>query len=407
MRSQVWWRWIIGFLSTIALIISIILSWHFISGDQILGCSGGSPCENVLNSRWSTLAGFIPVSALAAGVYLAIFISNLFIGPSTEESVRDMAWILMIVFSGAITGSAIWFIIVQKWIVKSFCMYCMTAHITGIFLSIAIVYRAFKERFLSTENLSDRNSNKYKKLKSSNNMSGSKKISGLIFAGMMLSAIMAVAQISMTPKAEFKDGQAQTKLPEVDYNNVPLTGSVNAEHKVLLLFDYKCSHCQKLHYQLKETVRRYDGKLAFVICPSPLNTACNPYIPKDNAFFKNSCEMAKIGLAVWKADKSKFSQFEDWMFSFETGDKWHPRAIEETTKMAIELIGKDRLNEALSDKWIGEYLETSVDIFGRTMQNGKGGIPRLVYGNKWVIPETNNAEDLINILSTSLGLPKP
>jgi uncharacterized membrane protein len=385
----------------------MILSWHFISGDQILGCSGGSPCENVLNSRWSTLAGFIPVSAMAAGVYLAIFISNLFAGPTTEKSVRDLAWILMIVFSGAITGSAIWFIIVQKWMVKSFCPYCMTAHITGILLSFTIIYLAFKGKVFNTENVSDKNSTSNANIKSLNNMSHSKKITGLIFTGMILSVFMAVAQMSMTPKAEYKDGQAQTKLPEVDYNNVPLTGSVNAEHKVLLLFDYKCSHCQKLHYQLKETVRRFNGKLAFVICPAPLNTVCNPYIPKDNAFFKNSCELAKIGLAVWKADKSKFTEFEDWMFSFETGDKWLPRTLEETTKKAAELVGEINLNKALSDKWVGEYLETSVDIFGRTMQNGKGGIPRLVYSNKWVIPETDNAEDLINILTKSLGLPKP
>lgn len=238
-------------------------------------------------------------------------------------------------------------------------------------------------------------------------MSGSKKITGLIFAGIMLSVILAVAQMSLTPKSGFKKGQAQTELPEVDFSNVPVTGSVNAEHKVLLLFDYNCSHCQKIHYLINEAVRRYNGKLAFVICPAPLNTGCNPYIPKDNAFFKNSCKLANIGLAVWKADKLKFSEFEDWMFSFESGDKWHPRTLDETTKKAVELIGKDNLNKALSDKWIGEYLETSVDIFGKTMQNGKGGIPRLVFGNKWVIPETDNAEDLINILTTSFGLPKP
>ena len=34
---------------------------------------------------------------------------------------------------------------------------------------------------------------------------------------------------------------------------------------VTVLFDYKCPHCQQLHFMLDEAIRRYGGKLAFAL----------------------------------------------------------------------------------------------------------------------------------------------
>jgi len=56
---------------------------------------------------------------------------------------------------------------------------------------------------------------------------------------------------------------------------------------------------------------------------------------------------------------------------------------------------------------VEKYLQTSVEIYGKTIQNGKGGIPKMVFGSRWVIPETSVTDDLISILQKSLGLPKP
>ncbi|MGE5522036.1 MAG: hypothetical protein ACM3VS_19085, partial [Candidatus Dadabacteria bacterium] len=145
---------------------------------------------------------------------------------------------------------------------------------------------------------------------------------------------------------------------------------------------------------------------AVVLCPSPLNTECNPYVPRDVAAFKNSCELARIGLAVWLAKREAYPAFENWMFTFESGDRWHPKSLEETRAKAIELVGQDQLDAALSDEWIGEYLQTCTHIFGRTMENGKGGIPKIVYDSHWVIPEPNSTDELIRILQQSLGVPK-
>jgi len=95
---------------------------------------------------------------------------------------------------------------------------------------------------------------------------------------------------------------------------------------------------------LNEVIRRYAGKLAFALCPVPLNTKCNPYIPRDEDAFKNSCELAEIGLTVWVTKREAFPAFENWMFTFESGDNWQPRSLETAMAKAVELIGQAKFD---------------------------------------------------------------
>jgi hypothetical protein len=115
---------------------------------------------------------------------------------------------------------------------------------------------------------------------------------------------------------------------------------------------------------LDEVVRRYAGKLAFTLCPAPMNTKCNPYIPRDVDAFKNSCELAKIGLAVWVARREAFLAFESWMFTFDSGDRWHLRSFETVSAKAVELVGQVKFDAALSTPWIERYLQTCILIYG-------------------------------------------
>jgi hypothetical protein len=158
---------------------------------------------------------------------------------------------------------------------------------------------------------------------------------------------------------------------------------------------------------LEEAINRYSGKLAFALFPAPLNTRCNPYIPRDVDAFENSCELARIGLAVWVARREAFPAFENWMFTFESGDSWRPRSLETAKAKAVDLVGKVKFDTASADAWIGRYMQTSIQIYGQTMQSGRGGIPKLIFGSRWVIPELYNADDLIMILQKSLAVPKP
>ena len=350
------------------------------------GCGGGSPCEQVLTSQWSVIAGIFPVSGLAVGVYLALLLAGLFIGTDTEVPVRRLAWKVMLVLAGAVAGSAIWFTIVQKWIIGEFCPYCMTAHITGLLLSALVIWQAIRVQGSNMRPLPGM---------------------GMVLAGMALAGILAAWQVGFTPTAQYFDNGSQDTPAVIDYNTAPMVGSPDASYIVTLLFDYQCSHCQKIHFMLGEAVRRYNGKLAFALCPAPLNAECNPYVPTNVDAFKNSCELTRISLAVWVARREVFPEFEHWMFTYESGDSWLPRSPEKAREKAVELVGQATFDTAWSDPRIGNYLQTCTRIYGQTIQGGKGGIPKMIFGSHWVIPEPYNADDLIKVLQKSLGVPIP
>ena len=391
-KSWPWWRWIMMVLTLLALVLSSIMSWHYLEGGSMAGCGGGSPCEQMLNSRWSMVAGILPVSGLAMGVYLAMLLASLFVGQKTEAPIRRLAWRVMLILAGSVAGSAIWFTIIQKWIIGSFCPYCMTTHITGLLLAVLVIWRAITEF--------DNHSNDIPLIRPLPAM-------GLTLSGLVLAGILAASQVGFTPPTVYSDGESQNNMPAIDYHAVPMVGSPDAPYVVTLLFDYQCSHCQQIHFMLDEAIRRYDGKLAFALCPAPLNTQCNPYIPRDVNEFKNSCELARISLAVWMAKREVFADFENWMFTFESGDSWRPRNLETAMAKAVELVGQATFDAAWTDPWIGQYLQTSIRIYGQTILNGRGGIPKLIFGSRWVIPEPYSADDLVMILQKSLAVPTP
>ncbi len=408
-RSWPFWRWALTGLILLALVLSAIMSWHFLAGGRMAGCGGGSPCEQVLNSRWSVIAGIIPVSGLAVGVYMALLVASFFIGHNTEASVRRLAWGFMLILAGSVAGCAIWFTILQKWVIGDFCPYCMTAHITGLLLTVLIIRQSTLEFRKKSEDTSQISPSKVQKISSSKaeHKNRFSSVIGLTLIGLALAGVLATCQIIFTSSAPNRDGESQNNLPAIDYKTVPMAGSPDAPYIVTLLFDYQCPHCQRLHFLLDEAIKRYSGKLAFVLCPAPLNTSCNPYVQRDVAAFKNSCELARIGLAVWVASRDAFPAFENWMFTFESGDLWHPRSLEAARAKAVELVGKTKFDTALNDTWIGQYIEKSVQIYGQTVLNGKSGIPKLIYGSRWVIPEPYDTDELIMILQNSLAVPKP
>ena len=396
-------------LNILALLLSVILSWHYLNGGSMVGCGGGSPCEQVLNSRWSVLAGMLPVSGLAVGAYLALLISTLFIGPVTEEPIRRMAWSAMLILVGSVAGSAIWFTIVQKWFIGSFCPYCMTTHITGLLLTTLVIWRSITQSDYYSNDIPLKNHTMNKNVSPTTPRRILRPLTamGLALTGLALAGILAAFQVIITPSAVYSDGKSQDSLPAIDYHNAPMVGSPDAPYVVTLLFDYQCSHCQKLHLMLEDAVHRYAGKLAFVLCPTPLNTSCNPYVPRDVDAFKNSCELAKIGLAVWVANRKALPAFDNWMFTFESGDGWRPRSLETARAKAVELVGQEQFDAAWTNPWIGGYMQNCIQIFGQTLMNGKGGVPKLIFGSRWVIPETYTPDDFMMILQNSLAVPKP
>jgi hypothetical protein len=361
-----------------------------------------------------------------------MLLASLFIGPATAAPVRRLAWGAMLVLVGAVAGSAVWFTIVQKWVVGAFCPYCMATHLTGLLLAALVIWRAPRQLDDDSTDVALTNpapaSSDGAGAPAAPNATTGTAIAGLVkevfptaprciigplpaiglaLVGLALAGILAACQIAFRPPGTYRTGESQHSPPPIDPHAVPLTGSPDAPHVVTLLFDYQCPHCQHLHFMLDEAIRRYGGKLAFALCPAPLDSPCNPYIPRDVEQFKDSCELVKVGLAVWEARREAFPAFDRWMFSFESGDRWHPRSLDAARAKAVGLVGPAKYEAAQADPWIDRHMQTSIRIYGGTIQNGNGAVPKLVFGSRWVIPEPNDADDLVRILHDSLAVPSP
>jgi uncharacterized membrane protein/protein-disulfide isomerase len=416
-------------LSLLALATSAYMSWHDLMGGSMIGCGGGSSCDRVLSSRWSSIGGILPVSGLATGAYLAMIIASLSIGPATEAPVRRLAWGAMLVLVGAAAGSAVWFTIVQKWLIGAFCLYCMTTHITGLVLAALIIWQAPRQSCddsskvalknpATTPNVKPAAQTAPKTAKGRTIVSpaqdaypaaprrviGLLPAIGLALVGLALAGILAACQVSITPPAVYRGGESRDTLPAIDPYAVPLIGSPDAPYIVILLFDYKCPHCQEMYFMLDHAIRRYGGNLAFALCPAPLNKQCNPYIPRDVDQYKDSCELAEIGLAVWLSKREAFPAFDRWMFSFESGDSWQPRSLDAARAKAVELVGQAKFEAALADPWIDRYMQICIRIYGNA---GGKAVPKLVFGSRWVTPELYEADDLVSILHDILAVPLP
>lgn len=297
----------------------------------------------------------------------------------------------MLILGAAAAGIAVWFIVLQKWVICAVCPYCMAMHIISLMLAALASWQAHSEGRRQRTGGGCRASSVFRPA----------------LIGVGLAGIMATSQVIFTPDPAFRAGQSKQNLAAIDPHAAPLVGSPDAPCIVDLLFDYKCPHCQQVHLMLDEVVRRYGGKLAFALCPTPLNTKCNPYIPRDVPEFADSCELAKIGLAVWTAKRDAFPIFDRWMFSFESGDRWQPRSLAAAREKAIELVGQEKFDVALADPWVERYLQTSLKIYGNTVQGDNTAVPKLVFGPRWVIPQPNDIDDLVSILHDSLAVPKP
>ena len=359
-------------LVTIVLVLSIILCFHSISGRGLIGCSQGSSCNAVLGSKWSFVFGIIPVSALAAGVWIAFLVCLIIQDRNSDMETNRFLNSILLLLSGAVTGSAAWFIWLQSHMINAFCPYCMTAHILGIAISVLTVIWYVRQKTGYS-------------------------ILNIVF-GLFIATALAIVQFATTPLTLAERGFASEPLPELSARELPVTGDPDAPHVITLLFDWQCSHCRQLHLMLPDVVDELSGQVAFISCPISLSRECNPLIPQGSTDrFTGSCKLLHIGLALWRTNPIAFSRYEEWYWG-DPAKGWNPPGVEEATAYASDQIGAGNLEQAMNDPWIDGYMQTVLQIFGRTSSEGRSAVPRFIYNNKWLIPEADDAQGLASLI---------
>lgn len=360
-----------------ALVLCIVMSVHTLQGGTLAGCGAGASCDDLMTGRWSKLFGIFPVSAIAAGVYLAFLFCIVCLFLSKDSGIKDTASLALRILAGAILGSAVWFIGLQLFAEGEICRYCMAAHGLGI-LASALALLGLPR-------------------------AGGRGVRSLC-AGAGLALLMAVIQLSTPYEPVYQAGKMEEPLPLIGTVDNPVVGNPDAEYVIDLLYDYQCSHCQRIHGLLQEVSDAFGGRVAFVLCPCPLSPKCNPYVPREEVRFEGSCELARLALAVYHLDPQAFPSFDAWLFGEGDDGPWRPRSVADARERAEAAVGAVRLDAFLSEPALTETLRRTTDLFGRTSTQGNGGIPRFVYGNSWAVPATDTVEGLTRILSDEFGI---
>ena len=351
--------------------------FHSLTGVRMVGCGAGSGCDSVMGSPWAYVLGGIPVSLPAVVSYLLLALCIVFLGGESPEdrSLDRILWPMMLTLGGAIVGAALWFCYLQLFVLHAFCKYCTLLHLLGCVLAGLI-------------------------LVAGRTLSLSKGRYGWFAVGLVSAAVFAFVQSRTLPAAAYDTGRTEAALPTFSEGEVPVLGPSDAPEELTLLFDFQCIHCRRLHPLLPELLEKAGGQYRIRLCPVPLSSACNPYIPATGVDrFAGSCQLTRYALAVWFARPDACEAY--WNYLLGGGDERAAVAPAEAEARARALLGDD-FQAATQDPRIDAYLRKVEELFGRTSNAEKSGVPRLIHGQKWLVPETDQADELLELIRLSL-----
>ena len=179
---------------------------------------------------------------------------------------------------------------------------------------------------------------------------------------------------------------------KLDAAHWALAGSPNAKLIFVEMFDYTCPHCRENHRSIKGAINRLGAdKVAVLTMVTPLDAKCNNTVGVTNGQHAEACELAKISLAVWRADKEKFAEFHDWMFEGST-----PSAAKALAK-AESMVGKDAMTKQLKGTLVGKYIAKHVEFYKRL---GAGTVPKLLFPGTTVTGKVGSVDSLVQIINT-------
>jgi uncharacterized membrane protein len=361
------------------------------------GCGRGSGCDEVLNSRWAQIFG-IPVSGPALAVYGALLLTVVLMGFGNSLVKKRREWSALILLAVVLAGSAIWFVGLQLVVVRAICPWCLAEHGLGLLVA-AIVFSSapFVQKNPSASEFEPRAFVTVRRALASGG-------AGVVLVGGLALAQTSVeyhpAPVQRLPAGENADtGPGPDRLISVlngrlalAPHELPALGSADAPKLLVVLFDYCCPHCRATHGYLLNGLAMHKDELAVLLLPTPLNSKCNPYWEQTEPRFEHACELARLALAVWRADRAAFPSFDAWLFEPET-----PRDPNDARRRAEELVPAATLNQVLKDPWIDHQIEQNVTAYHNS---GAERVPVILSpGMRAIVGRPESEEQLFQLLA--------
>jgi uncharacterized membrane protein/protein-disulfide isomerase len=430
-----WLAWVRLWL-VVAILGAAYLAWVSLHDGPVAGCGAGSGCNKVLQSRWAYWLG-IPVSIPALVVYVALLAASFLLGrKQTSGDEERGVWTITIALATVVAGAALWFVGLQMFVIEAFCKFCLATHCCGFAAALLLLkhipatddtslslWSSNPQRYgvprrtlpllfvlgllgvltlASGQLLVQKERNLVRRLPAKGHPTQSSAAAtnaqpnSLAAAGQGTNALVSPDAHLIAPRLlSVYDGAFLFRL-----DDVPLLGSPDASNVVVNLYDYNCTHCRELHPLLVGVARAFSNRLAVVSLPMPMASNCNPFIPQGFPTFSNSCDFARISLAVWKADPQLYPQFDEWLFAAAK-----PVSVGEAQAEAARLVGADALRAALAQPWVDQQIVTACQLHHRNWQaTGGPSMPQLVIGEAVSVGPLNGPRHFLLLLDKYLGL---
>ena len=381
------------------------------------GCGAGSGCAEVLTSRWSAVAG-IPVSGPALILYVTMLAAACCLHPRCSPGQRRAAWGVLVLLSAAAVTGAIWFIILQVFVIRAVCPWCMADHVLGLSLAGIVFWQTPLMRKGSQLDFASHRTDEIRgtavpllPMEAARARLGMYCLilGGSLFAGGVIGAQLLL-EYHPPPMQRLPAGKNSDTGPGPDRlisvldgrlqiapREEPMLGSPDAPKLLVMLFDYCCPHCRAAHNYLIPGLSRYQDQIGVVLLPMPLDSKCNPTVDETEPRFEHACELARLALAVWKAKPDAFKAFDAWLFESES-----PRDPAQARSRAEELVSPSALAEALKSPWIDAQIARHVEAY---RQIGTERIPVMMSpGFPSLVGRPESEEQLFEVLEKELGL---
>lgn len=362
--------------------INLLLLIRHVTGGGIAGCGGGSPCEELLNSRWSQVLG-MPVTGFGCLVYLGVM-----------ASVTAKGRWLRTPCLGMIVGAAAWFVLVQAVVIGRFCPWCMTAHGIGVVITALGLWRHAV----------------------AGDAIAAAKTMGLTAALAVLgiSVLQVFGPRPVTHRIDTVDSAGQSPAAAIhargtgrkvefdggrksyDVAALPHLGAVDAPRVMVEYFDYSCAACRTMRGFIDALLARHPAAICVVVLPVPMERACNHALAADEPPHPGSCELARLALAIWRTRPAEFAAYHQFLL----GDVTAPAA----RAQALQLVPQQQLDAALQDPWIAELIQANIsDWQAFSTRNNK--LPKLLISGKRILHGLpSGEEDFIRVMERELGL---
>lgn len=366
--------WLMRALALVALAVSAVLVYESSRGSGLPGCGEGSGCDEVLNSPWSKV-GPVPTALLAVNVYAVMLVAMFFLK-------RRVAWSLLLACATAAIGAAGWFTYVQFALVGTLCKYCLTVHVCGgaAGLLVWINGPVGRSRVMPDDEPDPA-------------MVPPREAGVLALIGVL--GVVAVAGTQVVFPAPSTRVTLLEGMVQFDPHLFPVVGDADAPVVLAELYDYTCPYCRQLELMLRSARQRYGDQFVVVALPVPLEADCNPNVVVTEPRHEHACALARLALAVWRADPSKFEAMHEWLFDEQRG-----MTVEKATAYAAELVGQAALDANLDDPSIAERFLTNAKLHDHLT----GGLPQLLTPTVRIQGKPPEQDELFRILEEHTAL---